>query len=91
MTHTLYDGRMESNTFIEKTFNQLLTHGGLLIYGRGMITRDNWIEYIAMLTDAELSALAAVLVDEQRKRDEAAQRLADEQAAREWAAKGGKS
>lgn len=56
-----------------------------------MITRDSWIDYVAMLTDAELSALAAVLVDEQRKRDEAAQRLADEQAAREWAAKGGKS
>ena len=48
-----------------------------------MITRDSWIDYVAMLTDAELSALAAVLVDEQRKRDEAAQRLADEQAARD--------
>lgn len=56
-----------------------------------MITREDWINYVGMLTDAELSALAAVLVDEQRKRDEAAQRLADEQAAREWAAKEGKS
>lgn len=52
-----------------------------------MITQDKWRDYVAMLKDSELSALAAVLVDEQRKRDEAA----DEQAAREWAAKGGKS
>lgn len=56
-----------------------------------MITKDKWNDYVAMLTDAELSALASVLVDEQRKRDEAAQRLADEQAAREWAEKGGRS
>ena len=61
-----------------------LTRRWRVIYGRCMITREGWIDYVAMLTDAELSALAAVLVDEQRKRDEAAQRLADEQAAREW-------
>lgn len=56
-----------------------------------MITQDQWRDHVAMLTDSELSALAAVLVDEQRKRDEAAQRLSDEQAAREWADNGWKS
>lgn len=56
MTHTLYDGRMESNTFIEKTFNQLLTHGGRLIYGRGMITRADrirWSDIRARLSQGE--------------------------------------
>ncbi len=67
-----------------------LTPRGRVIYGVGMITQDKWRDDVAMLTDSELSALAAVLVDEQRKRDEAAQLLADEQAAREWAEKGGK-
>lgn len=68
-----------------------LTAPATLVYGRGMITRDQWTDYVGMLTDAELSELASVLVEEQRKRDEAAQRLADEQAAREWAEKEGKS
>jgi hypothetical protein len=43
---------------------------------------------IENMTDAELSQLAGLIVAEQNRRDEVRQRQEDENAARDWAARG---